>query len=125
MATAATNLMTAEEFFDFANRLENRDRRFELEEGEIVEMPSPGERHGAVYAMLCWFFVNYARVAKRGRAFLFLDKGVSIVWLADPESRSISVWWPGHSPLVFDDSQEIANLPGLPDLRCKVAEIFE
>lgn len=48
MATVATKLLTAEEFFDWANLPENRDRRFELEKGEIVEGSLPGERHCAV-----------------------------------------------------------------------------
>jgi Uma2 family endonuclease len=42
--------MTAEEFFDWANRPENGGKRYELERGEVVEMPSPGVRHGTV----CW-----------------------------------------------------------------------
>src|SRR5262245_35065236 len=46
----AARTMTAEEFFDFVHRPENRDRCFELEDGEIVEMALPGERHGVVCA---------------------------------------------------------------------------
>lgn len=42
--------MTAEEFYDWANRPENAGRRLELDGGEVVEMPSPGELHGFV----CW-----------------------------------------------------------------------
>ena len=43
MATVATKLLTAEEFYEWANRPENRDKYCELERGEIVEMPPPGE----------------------------------------------------------------------------------
>jgi Uma2 family endonuclease len=50
MANVTTPKMTAEEFFDWCNRPENEDRRFELEDGEVVEMPPPGELHGVV----CW-----------------------------------------------------------------------
>jgi Uma2 family endonuclease len=51
MATeTTTTLMTAEEFFDWANQPERADRHFELENGRVVEMPSPGELHGVV----CW-----------------------------------------------------------------------
>lgn len=51
MATATTTTpMTAEEFFDWANRPENIDKRWELEAGEVVEMPSPAELHGTI----CW-----------------------------------------------------------------------
>ncbi|MBA4063857.1 MAG: hypothetical protein C0501_09120 [Isosphaera sp.] len=45
-----TPRMTAEEFFAWANRPENADRRWELDNGRVVEMPSPGIRRGTV----CW-----------------------------------------------------------------------
>jgi Uma2 family endonuclease len=49
MATATISKpMTAEEFFDWVHRPENRDRWFELERGKVIEMPPPGERHGYV-----------------------------------------------------------------------------
>ena len=46
MATVQTKLMTAEEFYEWANRPENRGRICELERGVIVEMSRPGKRHG-------------------------------------------------------------------------------
>ncbi len=48
MATAQTKLMTAEEFWDFVHRPENRDRCFDLVRGEVVEMSKPCKRHGVV-----------------------------------------------------------------------------
>jgi Uma2 family endonuclease len=187
MATAATHLMTAEEFFDFVNRPENRDRVFELEAGEIVEMSRPGERHGVICGNIAGLFFIYFRQIKSGRVVAndaglllerdpdtvrgpdlsiytdikkyadlstkypdalptavvevlspndstsrmtdrlnrFLDKGVSLVWLVGPESRSVTVWWDGGEPLLFNDGEEIANLPGLPGFRCKTSEIFD
>ena len=50
MATTTATKMTADEFYEWANRPENDDRRFELDNGEVVEMPSPSELHGLV----CW-----------------------------------------------------------------------
>jgi len=50
MSTKTTPKMTAEEFFEWANRPENAGRRLELEDGEVIEMPSPGILHGTV----CW-----------------------------------------------------------------------
>ena len=47
MATVATEPLTAEQFFEWANRRENIGKSFELENGEVIEMPSPGELHGA------------------------------------------------------------------------------
>jgi Uma2 family endonuclease len=67
MATVASKLMTAEEFYDFANRTENRDRKFELEDGEIVEMSRPGELHCVVCGNVTGIFWSYCRKRKRGR----------------------------------------------------------
>lgn len=47
-AISVLQQMNAEEFFDWCNRPENRDRHFELERGEVVETPLSGERHGFV-----------------------------------------------------------------------------
>src|ERR1700737_2613474 len=48
MTVLATRPMTAEQFFEWVQRPENRDRHFELERGEVVEMSRPGERHGYI-----------------------------------------------------------------------------
>jgi Uma2 family endonuclease len=45
MATVQTNLLTADEFWEWANRPENQHRRCELEYGEIVDVPPPGIEH--------------------------------------------------------------------------------
>lgn len=61
MATVSTPKMTAEEFFAWANRPENADRRFELVNGEVEEMPSPGEIHGLICGWvvhLLWLYVS-------------------------------------------------------------------
>jgi Uma2 family endonuclease len=66
MATAGTKLITAEEFYEIANRPENRDRDLELVRGEIVEMSKPGKRHGFVCANLARILGNYMVQRKRG-----------------------------------------------------------
>jgi Uma2 family endonuclease len=66
MATAATKLMTAAEFFDWVHLAENRDRHFELEQGEIVEMSLPGERHGVVCGNAAWILGSYTRTRRKG-----------------------------------------------------------
>src|SRR5437867_13278327 len=66
MASVATKTMTAEEFFEWSHRPENRDRNFELEEGEIVEMSLPGERHGVVCGNATGILWNYTRQIKKG-----------------------------------------------------------
>lgn len=66
MSTLATTLMTAAEFYDFVHRPENRDRVFELERGEVVEMSRPGKKHGLVCANVAGILRNYAIAVKKG-----------------------------------------------------------
>jgi Uma2 family endonuclease len=58
--------MNAEEFYDWANRPENRDRLYELERGEVVEVSRPGERHGVVCGNVAWFLNGYVRQQRKG-----------------------------------------------------------
>ncbi len=61
MASVLQNLMTAEEFYDFVHRPENRDRHFELEKRDVVEVSRPGEKHCAVCGNgvgILWTFVH-------------------------------------------------------------------
>ncbi len=59
MTTIPTTLMTADEFWDFVHRPENRDRIFELERGKVVELSRPGEVHGVVCANVMWILGAY------------------------------------------------------------------
>lgn len=63
--------MTAEEFYDWANRPENAGRRLELDEGGVVEMPSPGVAH----ALVCWFVIRVLTeyVVRRGSGHLLTN----------------------------------------------------
>jgi Uma2 family endonuclease len=64
MATVATQRMTAEEFWEWANRPENQDRLFELDRGEVMEMPPPGDAHGSICAWIAHLLWEY--VLRRG-----------------------------------------------------------
>src|SRR6266446_1202634 len=66
MASVLTNLMTAEEFYDFVNEPRNRDRHFELEAGEVVKVSRPGEKHCVACANGVWLLSNYTRQRKKG-----------------------------------------------------------
>src|SRR5258708_5206766 len=84
MGTAATHLVSAEQFFDFVNRPENRDRVFELEAGEIVELPRPGDGHDLVCGNLALIFGSYVSRLKGGcvlvkRVGLILARGSDTV----------------------------------------------
>ncbi len=68
MATVATKPMTAEQFYEFSHRPENRDHVFELERGEVVEMSRAGKRHGLVCLNVGGILRNFATARKKGYA---------------------------------------------------------
>lgn len=182
----AAQQMTAAEFFEFVHRPENRDRVFELEAGEVVEMSRPGKKHGLVCANVTRILGNYSATVKqgyvcsndtgvivernpdtvRGPDVMFFEDaatfdeveskfgetppllavevlsptdntgkvnrrieqqlafGVSVVWLLDPESLTVTVYRADRGHVVLDEGDEIADEEILPGFRCKVAEMF-
>jgi Uma2 family endonuclease len=186
MASVLQKLMTAEEFYDFANRLENRDRHFELEEGEVVEVSRPAEKHCVVCSNADWLLGSYVRKRKKGyvasndlglvlerepdtvrgpdisvymesrkydelekkwpkrlpklivevlspndrqgkmqkRINKFLEKGVAMAWLLDPEAETLTIYRPNRQPMVLEGDEEVVGLKALPEFRCKVSEFF-
>ncbi|MBI1832133.1 MAG: Uma2 family endonuclease [Planctomycetes bacterium] len=186
MASVLTKLMTAEEFYDFVHRPENRDRRFELEEGEVIEMSRPGEKHCVVCGNANGLLWTYTRQKKKGyvcsndmglilerdpdtvrgpdiavylesrkfddlevkypermpnlivdvlspsdrrarilrRVKKFLEKGVSMVWLLDPEEQSVTIYLPNQTPIVLEGDEEVTGQGVLPDFRCKASDFF-
>jgi len=66
MAIAATTPLTAEAFAAFIARPENADRWFELERGEIIELPPPKKPHGIVCGNVARLLGNFAITAKIG-----------------------------------------------------------
>jgi Uma2 family endonuclease len=73
----ATSLMTADEFYDFVHRPENRNRIFELDRGKVVEMSRPGIRHGVVCANVSFLFGQFTR--QRGRGIIISNDAGLIV----------------------------------------------
>jgi Uma2 family endonuclease len=63
--------MTAEEFFEWVSRPENEGKRYELDNGEVVEMPSPGELHG----FYCWLVIKLLTefAVRRGGGYLLTN----------------------------------------------------
>jgi Uma2 family endonuclease len=83
MTTATTRLMTAEEFFEWCSRPENRDRHFELEGGKVVEMSRPGEQHGVTCGNAAWVLNTYIRQRRRG---YLCANDTGIIWDRDPDT---------------------------------------
>jgi Uma2 family endonuclease len=83
MASITQHLMTAEEFLPWTYREENRGRFFELERGEVVELPPPGKYHGFICANIVGILRDYA-IAQRKGYVCGNDSGV--VTERDPDS---------------------------------------
>jgi Uma2 family endonuclease len=67
MSTVSTQRLTADEFYEWCQRPENRDRHFELVQGKVVEMSRPGERHGVVCHNVNYLLGAYLRRRRKGR----------------------------------------------------------
>jgi Uma2 family endonuclease len=75
----------------------------------VVEVLSPGDQMTKV----------------NRRLSQILKRGVPLVWLVDPEVRSVTVYRsdrPGF--IVYDDTEELTGEEVLPDLRIRVEELF-
>jgi len=66
MATVTTKLLTADEFFDFVHRPENAGKSFELERGDVIELPPPMKPHGFVCGNVTGILRNYAVTRREG-----------------------------------------------------------
>jgi len=54
----------------------------------------------------------------------YLRCGVGLVWVIDPEIRTVTVHRPGKAQVELEESQELTGEDVLPDFRCIVADFF-
>ncbi len=54
----------------------------------------------------------------------YLTHGVRLVWLIDPEDRTVTVWAPGQAPHLLKPDAELTGESLLPGFRCRVADLF-
>ena len=97
--------MSAEQFAEWANLPENSETLYELDEGRVVGMPSPGERHGFVCSWIAHLLWTYAVQHGNGRVLsndtgivlarkLGIVRGPDVMYLAGTRSiREVSI---GH-----------------------------
>jgi Uma2 family endonuclease len=97
MAAIPTTLMSANEFWDFAHRPENRDRIFELERGKVVELSRPGEVHGVVCANVMWILGGYIRHRRKGYV-CGNDTGVIWEWAPDTVKGPDAIFYDKNVP---------------------------
>jgi Uma2 family endonuclease len=53
-----------------------------------------------------------------------LTNGVRLVWLIDPEERTVTVFAPGKPPVPLDPAGELSGEEVLPGFRCRVPDLF-
>jgi Uma2 family endonuclease len=54
----------------------------------------------------------------------YLRNGVALVWLIDPENRTVTVYQSDKGPVVVTEDQELTGEDVLSDFRCQLAELF-
>jgi Uma2 family endonuclease len=86
-------------------------RRRKFYEGPLVlavEILSPSDQH--------------ERIVEKVETYL--EAGV-VVWVVDPDFRTVAVHRPGEPPVVYNETQELDGEPYLPGFRVAVARLFE
>jgi Uma2 family endonuclease len=54
----------------------------------------------------------------------YMRCGVGLLWVVDPEVRSVTVYKPGQPPVVVGADQELSGEDVLPGFACRVADLF-
>jgi Uma2 family endonuclease len=183
---ATTQKMTAEEFCDWVHRPENDNKWFELVRGEVIELPPPFKRHGAVCVRVSTLLSLFVEAQPRGyvtgndsgvilerdpdtvrgpdvavyddaqefsdlhpkygevpprlavevlspsdkwtnvmrKVTDYLRSGVGLVWVIDPEARTVTACKSGLAPVLLEENQEVTGDEALPGFRCRVGDFF-
>ena len=74
----------------------------------LVEVLSPSDR--------------YTRIQKR--ITHYLEKGVRLIWVVDPEDRSVTVHRPGQMMVVLGENEILTGEDVLPGFSCRIGEFF-
>jgi Uma2 family endonuclease len=93
--------MTAEEFYEWANRPENRGRVCELERGRIIEMSRPGKLHGMICGNVVRVLGNYAVQRKQG---YMCSSDTGVVVERDPDTVR------GPDVMFFEDADNVEQV---------------
>jgi Uma2 family endonuclease len=54
----------------------------------------------------------------------YVQFGVELIWVVDPDERYVVEYRPRRSPRVLDETDELTGNGVLPDFKCRVAELF-
>lgn len=95
-------------FYSIARQPTPPDDYFEIAPDLAVEVLSPGDRRGAV----------------RDKIREYIAAGVRLVWLVDPETRTVLVYRGSLRGTEFDESDAIDGGDVLPQFTGRVADFF-
>lgn len=95
-------------FYSTARQPTLPDDYFEIPPDLAVEVLSPDDRRGAV----------------REKIREYVAAGVRLVWLVDPETRTVLVYRGSLRGTEFDESDTIDGADVLPQFTCRVADFF-
>jgi len=95
--------------FDEKRRFDQLSRRYSTAVPKlVVEVFSPSD--------------NWGKTVRRiGQ---YLKRGVTLVWVVDPESLTVSIHRAGRDPHAVDDTEELTGEDVLPDLHLRVTDFF-
>lgn len=99
--TPSTRRMTAGEFFDWVHRPENRNRFFELDRGEVVEMPPPGKHHGFVCGNIARILGVFAVQRRKGYV---CTNDAGVLFEQDPDTVR------GPDVTFYEDAQTTSDM---------------
>jgi Uma2 family endonuclease len=101
MTTINTARMTADQFWDWCQLPENENRRYELNRGRVVEVPSPGCLHGVVCGWITFHLWSYVLRWGKGRVATH-DTGLLVT--RNPDTLR------GPDMMVFEKAHSIERL---------------
>jgi Uma2 family endonuclease len=95
-------------FYSIARQPTVPDDYFEIAPDLAVEVLSPDDRRSRV----------------RAKIREYIDAGVRLVWLVDPETRTVLEYRGSLRGTEYDEADTITGADVLPDFSCRVADLF-
>jgi Uma2 family endonuclease len=73
-----------------------------------VEVVSPGD--------------HFARIQRK--MVQYMTKGIRLLWVIDPQDRSVTVYRPGQLPRILEENETLTGEDVVPGFSCRVGDFF-